>query len=343
MPLESLGLAPDEARIYATAAAHRVLTLTVLGGLSGLPERRIRAAVASLCERGMLDFEEPDIVVAAPPDLAGEALLIRRHAELNRARAELARLAEAYRSGLPRTAVDEYVELLPGHAVTHRFAQIQSRARVEVLIVDAPPYTAGEAPPNPTQIERLASHVAYRTVYCRRGLEMSGGYERARAYVAAGEQARVLDHIATKFAVVDGEYGLFPLFKELPERNGGALLIHRSPLLDAFASFFEMLWMCALPLESATGGSDPAGLSVEDQRLLTLLLSGLTDDAICRQLGVARRTVVRRVRALMDRAGAVTRMQLGWQAAQLGWLTAPWRADGLRRTDIPAAAGGDGA
>ncbi|GLZ77809.1 transcriptional regulator [Actinorhabdospora filicis] len=342
MPLEALGLTPDEARMYAAAAPRRAVTVADLAQLTGLGPQRAREVADALTERGLFSPGGDDIVVAAPPDIAGEALLLRRYEELNRARAELAALTEAFRER-PGASVGEFMELMPGPAVGRRWAQIQSSARAEVVIVDAPPY-AGEAPPytggpppNPTQIERLSSRVAYRTVYCRRGLEMYGGFERARAYVAAGEQARVLDHVGPKFAIVDGRYGMVPLYHELPARNGGALLIHRSPLLEALSAHFEMLWMCALPLDTER----ESALSIEDRGLLTLLLSGLTDDAICRQLGVARRTVVRRVRALMDLAGAATRMQLGWQAAQLGWVTAPWRADGMRRTDIPARAKGE--
>lgn len=328
--------------MYAAAAPHRAITVSGLAELTGFTPARTQAVARALTERGLFSLGDGDIVVAAPPDIAGEALLLRRYDELNRARAELARLTSVFREH-PGAATDDLVELLPGHAVQHRFSQIQAHARAEVVIVDAPPYAVEEAPyaggppPNPAQIERLASRVTYRTVYCRRGLEMYGGFERARAYVAIGEQARVLDHVGPKFAIVDGRYGMVPLFHELPERNGGALLIHRSPLLEALSAHFEMLWMCALPLDAEL----ETGLSTEDRGLLTLLLSGLTDDAICRQLGIARRTVVRRVRALMDRAGAATRMQLGWQAAQLGWVTAPWRADGIRRTDIPARAKGE--
>jgi hypothetical protein len=51
-----------------------------------------------------------------------------------------------------------------------------------------------------------------------------------------------------------------------------------------------------------------------------LLLAGMTDDAIGRQLGLARRTVVRRVHELMARAKASNRLQLILRAAQLGWI-----------------------
>jgi len=54
--------------------------------------------------------------------------------------------------------------------------------------------------------------------------------------------------------------------------------------------------------------------------LLSLLLSGLTDEAIAAHRGTSVRTVQRRVHALMDLAHVRTRMQLAWEAARQGWV-----------------------
>jgi DNA-binding CsgD family transcriptional regulator len=54
---------------------------------------------------------------------------------------------------------------------------------------------------------------------------------------------------------------------------------------------------------------------IDEQRLLTLLLSGLTDTAIARQLGAAHRTVQRHVASLMRDLGAHSRFQIGIRAA----------------------------
>lgn len=57
-----------------------------------------------------------------------------------------------------------------------------------------------------------------------------------------------------------------------------------------------------------------------DRRILALMAGGATDDAIARHLGLGRRTVARRVSAILDRLGATTRFQAGVQAARCGWL-----------------------
>ena len=53
--------------------------------------------------------------------------------------------------------------------------------------------------------------------------------------------------------------------------------------------------------------------------MLTLLLSGLTDQAIAGQLGMSLRTLHRRIRQLMGKADVDSRVQLGWVAASRQW------------------------
>ena len=57
-------------------------------------------------------------------------------------------------------------------------------------------------------------------------------------------------------------------------------------------------------------------------QIVSLLLTNLTDHAVATHLGTSLRTVQRRVHSLMDLAQVQTRMQLGFQAARLGWLDA---------------------
>lgn len=56
-------------------------------------------------------------------------------------------------------------------------------------------------------------------------------------------------------------------------------------------------------------------LPADQHELLRHLAVGLSDQAIGRRMGMSRRTVQRRVRALMDHFGVRTRFQLGMRAA----------------------------
>jgi DNA-binding NarL/FixJ family response regulator len=51
-----------------------------------------------------------------------------------------------------------------------------------------------------------------------------------------------------------------------------------------------------------------------------MLVSGSTDAAMARSLGVAVRTVQRHVAAMQREAGVDNRIQLVWHAARHGWL-----------------------
>jgi DNA-binding NarL/FixJ family response regulator len=55
---------------------------------------------------------------------------------------------------------------------------------------------------------------------------------------------------------------------------------------------------------------------------MSLLLAGLTDEAIAAHFRVSVRTVQRKVHALMEVANVRTRMQLAWEAARQDWLSA---------------------
>ena len=87
---------------------------------------------------------------------------------------------------------------------------------------------------------------------------------------------------------------------------------------------FEVLWQRGTPLRPGSNRTPAAighfDISPRDEELMTLLLAGLSDDAIGHRLGMSTRTVYRRIKRLMDIVGAETRLQLGWHAARAGWI-----------------------
>jgi DNA-binding NarL/FixJ family response regulator len=134
--------------------------------------------------------------------------------------------------------------------------------------------------------------------------------------IEAGEQARTLDEPPMKLAIADGELAIVTL--DADDHCGViALLIRPSSFFRALANTFDALWRLAVPVSVAGGDTQ---IDARDRQILTLMASGATDDAIARRLGLGRRTVVRRVSALLARMGATTRFQGGVQAARRGWL-----------------------
>ncbi|MFI9201916.1 winged helix-turn-helix transcriptional regulator [Streptomyces sp. NPDC053048] len=130
---------------------------------------------------------------------------------------------------------------------------------------------------------------------------------------------RVVDRIPAELVMADRRVALVPLASGTAE--SAALVVHAGPLLDRLVDLFEDVWHEGRPPLPAGGGPAgcPAGPDATDLRVLSLLLAGLTDASVAKQLGLGLRTVQRRVKRLMELAGVTTRLQLGWHAAEHGW------------------------
>jgi len=141
-----------------------------------------------------------------------------------------------------------------------------------------------------------------------------------------GVQIRVTESLPIKLILADAALALVPL-AAIAEGEPGAVLLHRTGLLTAMDALFEAVWRDAHPLtlSAASTLSEDSDGDVDtptelDRQILTLLLAGLTDPVVASQLGLSLRTLQRRLRHLMDLAGAASRMQLGWYAAREGWV-----------------------
>jgi DNA-binding CsgD family transcriptional regulator len=169
----------------------------------------------------------------------------------------------------------------------------------------------------------LARGVTFRVVVEREVLERPGFVSQATSSLTGGTQVRVARNVPVRLMVVDRQLALVPLASSRDENGYGALLIHPSPLLDALLTTFELVWQSAARLvlsEEGVGEAHGDALEEMDAKVLSLLMAGLTDHAVGKQLDLSMRTVQRRVRHLMDRAGVDTRLQLGREAARRGWI-----------------------
>ncbi|KWW99886.1 Transcriptional regulator [Carbonactinospora thermoautotrophica] len=332
--LEAVGVTQDEERVYLALLRERWADATDLGKSLGMPEEQVAEALAGLAAKGLVTRAAGDgPVVAARPDLAVEALVARRYAELQEARIAGSRLLEEYRSATRDLAANELVEIIVGDdAVAQRFTQLQHDVRREVLVFVKSTDTPLFGDPRNGAFRLLQGGVARRALYARDALDTPNVLERITAFTDAGGEART-GPVPADLAILDRQVALVPLLSgesgdgdPVPGRERSFLLIRRCGLLDVLVSLFDLLWLRAAPLRTRPGIPGPRGeggesLSALDTQLLSLLLAGLTDHVIARQLGLSLRTVQRRVRDLMTLAGVDTRVQLGWQAARRGWLT----------------------
>ncbi|MFB6896645.1 helix-turn-helix transcriptional regulator [Streptomyces hydrogenans] len=294
----------------------------------GLGETAAATALGGLEERGLASRPHAGAVrwVPAPPGVALGALLTRRRQVLDGVGRTAALLADAYRSEAAEPAVHDLVEVVTGaSAVAHRFLQLQMGAVEElcVLVTGAPVAVAPTE--NPVEDAAVARGVSYRVVLEREALALPGQLTELTLGLGRRQEVRLAEKVPTKLVVADRALAMVALGGHGPEPS--ALVIHASGVLDLLMNVFERVWRGALPVQLDPGGElvegEPAGPDATDLRILALLLLGMTDASIGKQLGLGLRTVKRRVKGLMCLADATTRIQLGWRAYELGWIAGP--------------------
>ncbi|GAA5143561.1 LuxR family transcriptional regulator [Nocardioides marinquilinus] len=324
--LEVLGLRPVEEEVYRRLVSVPSASVDDLAAAMPAHAADLPAAIAALEAHGLVarSTSQPGHVVASPPALALGSMIVQREGEMRRAQLELGRLVEQYRGSVADRAAVDTVEVVRGpQAVAHRFAQIQRGATTEVLALVKSSVALVPIDDNPDEELALRRGVGYRVVLERDAFAKPGFLDAARAAIDLGEQVRVTDALPLRLVVADRSLALVPLAPTASDSGTGALLVHESGLLDALLHLFDLIWAGAHEVMPSRGGAELVGpdrIDDVDAVILGLLLAGLTDQAIGGQVGVSLRTVQRRVAALMERSGAVTRFQLGHEATRRGWV-----------------------
>ncbi len=315
-------------------------TAAYLARQSGLPVAAARAALGRLRRLGLVtgDGYRPRRYTATDPTVALGTRIRGLESSLQQQRHLLASFQELYAAGRSARA-QSLLEVITGKtAIADRFLHAETAVQREILVFDCPPYIVPPGDPRQKKSEfaLLERGVSVRSVYDRECLEDRMAFARMAEFSRAGERIRLAGDIPLKMIIFDRVRAILPLG---PESGGdSAVIVRRSTVLSALINLFERVWAEATPLvlpdrahPGAPGPSSgecrasavrarPTGSPRAADDLLPLLAAGLGDAAIGRQLGVSERTVGRRVKALMDELGAVTRFQAGVEAARRGWL-----------------------
>ncbi|MFH8617915.1 helix-turn-helix domain-containing protein [Streptomyces sp. NPDC017979] len=306
--LAALGVPPDEEFLYRALLTRPRATVAELASATGWNADRVRRRTRALEQRGMLlrTACRPARFTPAPPDVVLDALARRREEEIARARLAAVALTDAFRTAGPEEGPALQQLGGDGPSLDRMARRLQTVAREEVLTLGvpdpgAPPGGPGVPPGGP----------GTPSVVRRRAL-----YDPGSVPVQPGVEGRLLVEPAPLALVVaDRRTALVRGPGQGREAVEGAVLLRPSALLDGLLTLYELLWQRSVP-----PGDDAADgpLSAADQQLLSLSAAGLTDRAIARRLGVAQRTVERRMRRIMNALGARTRFQAGLQAAGHG-------------------------
>ena len=324
---EVLGVAEDEETAYrALLAATGPVTEAALARTLDRPRADVHRSVTTLVDRGLAQrvAGARGALVAVPPAVALDGLLLEREralereaAELTRARAAAAGLQEELRRTRTPDPLD-VIEIVVGREATSRRATALLRAtRDEVLVMDTAPYEDPLDQPNEDELELLGRGVSCRALYDAVACEQPGMLTHILAMARAGERARVVRTLPLKAMIIDRRIAVLPVSRgSFLAAGDGALVVHPSSVLDALLALYESLWESGA--EVAPGAAP--GEREYDTVLLGLLAGGLKDEAIARQLGVSVRTLGRRMNDLMASLGASTRFQAGLQARGRGLI-----------------------
>ena len=327
---EAAGLGALEEVVYDLLLETQVVSLDELAQARPEASAELARALDRLEASGLVTrgAASPQHYAPAPPDLAIEALVLRRHGELEQLRAHAVALARRYWAAAGRIDEGSLVQVVRGaEAVRQHAIQVQRAARREVVIVDRPPYVAGDVRFNDEEIVGLGRGVSYRCIYDAGLLTDAEKIGDIFRYVEAGELARTLADAPVKLLVADGEVAVVPLDLGEPAFHD-CVIVRGSSLITALVTCFEALWARSVPLSGAVVGSASTVAAGEaedrpsalERRIVRMLAAGVKDEAIARQLEVSSRTINRYMDRIMTKLGATTRFQAGLQAARHGWL-----------------------
>ena len=303
----------------------------------GIARERVARSVEFLEAKSLANRNSVGLVHSAPPQLALGALLTAQRHALGQAELTAAALAEAYHLASAQNA-HELVEVAAGaEQVRQRFEHIQHNAETELLALVQARTEVVESGSVDAEAQAVQRGVRYRVVIERPLLDGPRAAERLSADVLGEEQVRVAQTVPTRLIIADRSTVMLPLSMSgrdpaepgaagrAGDGEGPMALVSRAPgLVTAMLGLFESIWQRAVPVrlggERLSAPAEPRPTAL-DLRILSLLLVGATDAAIAKQLGFGLRTIQRRVAHMMDVAEVSTRLQLGWQAHERGWLS----------------------
>lgn len=340
--LSVLGVGEESAATYRALVAVADADAAEIAKHTGLAEEEVAASFEDLREHGLAVELAPDgpgrkRLRATPPSLALTPLLAARRSQLTTAEGVIAKLSAAYQASRPH-ASSSPIEVVHGREViAQRFAQVQLSA-TRLIEAFQPFYGGSPIVPvedNPAEKEAIRRGVRFVIIIERAWFDRPDAGALAGVALAAGEELHVIDSLPLQMILVDRRIAMVPVAPAGQASEPAAALIHDPGLVEAFRALFvsyrERSWaitsgkVTPVQLADAARGTDSSAAQPDevDRSILALLNAGFTDVNIARQIGIAPRSVQRRMHRLMGLAEARSRFQLGSHAVRAGWLPDP--------------------
>jgi DNA-binding CsgD family transcriptional regulator len=313
--------------VLSEPAARLYESLVASGGLSLVehPDLSDAAAARELIDKGFARERYVGLPMLVPVEpiravdnaiLTKQRLILDQYEALLRLRDEMRALQQVYHSAaLPSEDPRDLVRIVTDrNEIGALSVELCLSAQHDVASLETEHFTRSPDPrsartPPAEVIER---GIRFRNIYARAALELPGAQDMLRISQQAGWECRVYPTLPMKLVLVDERAALLPLG---PTGMEGAMLVRAPVVIAALRTYFELLWNRSV---SVDGG--PAKLPAEQDQVLRLLLTGMTDRAIARHLDISERTVRRHVGALQETLGATNRVTLAVAAIREGWV-----------------------
>lgn len=257
-PLVELGLTRYEASAYLALIRRSRATGAEVARLAELPRQRIYDVLDSLAARGLITVQpgRPARFTARAPQEAIELLLRDHRLRLDRLELDASRTADelqpAYEEGREADDPLRYVELLREPvAIGRRFAELEAATQREILVFSKPPYAVDFAE-NVAGLQLLERGIEARSVYERSLYDERRQVEAVAQFVAAGEQARVVDRLPLKLVLIDERVALFTMEDPVAGSPGLTIMVVEHVALAVLLKLaFERVWEAGEEFSSA--------------------------------------------------------------------------------------------
>jgi DNA-binding CsgD family transcriptional regulator len=303
-----LGLPPEAEAVYRLILSDGPLSSATFTK----PETVI---IARLRAEGLVYGDK--LLAATRPGLEMQNRLLRRQQAMVAAQTRMEEFEAIYQANPRHHAERTPVETLTDSGQIRRaFQHTHDIAEREVMSFLTAPYavvTGSDGIENP----HLARCRIVAELAVFQDLDAMSGLHHAHD---AGCEIRMIERLPFKLLIGDGTRAMVPRF---PDKPMPVVLIGPGTITDSLVAVFETYWLRALPVKSAwrNNGRDETRPTEQEITLLRHLARGATEQQIAITLGISRRTVIRRIQQLMDRAGVDTRFRLGLHAGRAGWLS----------------------
>lgn len=323
--LQSLGLDELAHAVYRFALDRPGCHLDDLLLGVDAPETAVRQSVNHLLELSLLRRVKGTLVPTRPP-LALRTMLERQQTELLRRQQEFVhikaavdRLSEEYEDAQARSTHAGWERLESQAAIYARMEHLAGRTTTECVSLLPAHANSAEAmhARRPMDQHMMDRGVLVWNVYLESVYNDRAGLAYARWLAHSGGKVGTAPTLPLWLVVYDRTTALLPADPKNPD--AGAVLVSGAGYITGLIALFERLCESMTPLDApgACEGDQPTPL---ERELLRLMGQGLTDEAVCKKLGVGLRTARRMIADITERLGARSRFEAGAKAVERGWL-----------------------